>query len=158
MPLEPSEPSDPARPTPVPGGLAGPGDREAGRARAREAVATELRRRGATPRQLALQAGLSGDTVNDFLNGVRWPRSGSLGKIEAFFGWAPGHLDRVEGDDGATEEAAGSADPGAAGVLLDIDPSVFADLDPSERAEAVAAAKLTYLERAREIRRSRAGL
>jgi len=129
--------------------------------RAREAVATELRRRGVTPRQLAIQGGLSVDTVNDFLNGVRWPRSGSLGKIEAFLGWPPGRLDRL----GAGEDLSGDidapvepADSPASGVLLDIDPEVFSDLDPSERAEAVAAAKLTYLERAREIRRSRGAL
>lgn len=126
--------------------------------RARTTVATELRRRGVTPRQLALQAGLSTDTVNDFLNGVRWPRSGSLGKIEGFLGWPPGHLDRL-GDGEEVVEVPDGAVSGppvdAPGVLLDIDPAVFSDLDPSERAEAVAAAKLTYLERAREIRRSR---
>jgi lambda repressor-like predicted transcriptional regulator len=130
-------------------------DRDAGRRRARDAVATELRRRGVTPRRLALQAGLSGDTVNDFLNGVRWPRSGSLGKIEAFLGWPPGHLDRVGAEQGTADEPVEPADSAVAGVLLDIDPAVFADLDPNERAEVVAAAKLTYLERAREIRRSR---
>lgn len=136
--------------------------------KARTAVATELRRRGVTPRQLAIQGGLSVDTVNDFLNGVRWPRSGSLGKIEAFLGWPPGRLDRlgagddvdVSDDDGGDSSAGpagagGAADASLSGVLLDIDPEVFSDLDPSERAEAVAAAKLTYLERAREIRRSR---
>lgn len=136
--------------------------------RARAAVATELRRRGVTPRQLAIQGGLSVDTVNDFLNGVRWPRSGSLGKIEAYLGWPPGRLDRLgAGDDGddtigsGTARTDASGEPAEAtlsGVLLDIDPEVFSDLDPSERAEAVAAAKLTYLERAREIRRSRGAL
>ena len=128
--------------------------------RAREAVATELRRRGVTPRQLAIQGGLSVDTVNDFLNGVRWPRSGSLGKIEAFLGWPPGRLDRLgAGEDLGDADAPGEpADAPLSGVLLDIDPEVFSDLDPSERAEAVAAAKLTYLERAREIRRSRGAL
>lgn len=126
--------------------------------RARTAVATELRRRGLTPRQLAIQGGLSVDTVNDFLNGVRWPRSGSLGKIEAFFGWPPGRLDRLGAGDDDAVDAEGPAEAQLSGVLLDIDPEVFSDLDPSERAEAVAAAKLTYLERAREIRRSRGAL
>lgn len=123
---------------------------------ARAAVTTELRRRGVTPRQLALRAQLSTGTVNDFLNGVRWPRTGSLGKIEAFLGWPPGRLDELA--DGVAADTAPEQDDDAAvltGVLLDIDPGAFADLDPAEQAEAVAAAKLTYLERAREIRRSR---
>lgn len=122
---------------------------------ARAAVTTELRRRGVTPRQLALRAQLSTGTVNDFLNGVRWPRTGSLGKIEAFLGWPPGRLDELA--DGVAADLATDQDDAAAlpGVLLDIDPGAFADLDPAEQAEAVAAAKLTYLERAREIRRSR---
>lgn len=126
--------------------------------RARTAVTTELRRRGLTPRQLAIQGGLSVDTVNDFLNGVRWPRSGSLGKIEAFFGWPPGRLDRLGAGEDDPVDAEEPAEAQLSGVLLDIDPEVFSDLDPSERAEAVAAAKLTYLERAREIRRSRGAL
>ena len=121
--------------------------------RARTAVTTELRRRGVTPRQLALRAELSTGTVNDFLNGVRWPRTGSLGKIEAFLGWPPGRLDELA--DGVDVDAPRDDDAALPGVLLDIDPEAFADLDPAEQAEAVAAAKLTYLERAREIRRSR---
>lgn len=107
------------------------------------------------PRDLARAAPADPDTVGDFLEGRRWPRLTTLAKLDVALGWGPGTIDRLSrghepADVSPVEEA-------LAGVLLDVTEEAYADLSPAERDEAVAAAKMTFLERARQIRRDREG-
>ncbi|MEP7763868.1 helix-turn-helix transcriptional regulator [Sanguibacter sp. 25GB23B1] len=123
---------------------------------ARGAVIAELNKRGVSPTDLARQAKLDAGTVNDFLNGVRWPRPASLAKIERFLDWAPGTIENTaRGYPTGAGGVSGAGHDDVSGVLLDIDESAYADLTHEERTEAITAAKLTYLERARAIRRAR---
>lgn len=127
---------------------------EDGRATARAAVLTELRRRGVSHRRFAAEAGIAPGTALDFVNGVRWPISATLAKIETYLGWPPGQIDNL---------ARGLVDPDVtpsdhddvSGVLLDVDPKLLEGLAPDERDEAITAAKLSLLSTARAIRRSR---
>lgn len=123
---------------------------------ARGAVIAELNKRGINATELARQAKLDSGTVNDFLNGVRWPRPASLAKVERFLGWEPGTIENTaRGYPTGAAPVSGPGHDGVAGVLLDIDESAYADLTDEERTEVITAAKLTYLERARAIRRAR---
>lgn len=121
---------------------------------AREAVRDELATRGWDRARFGREAGVDPATLRDFLSGARWPRPATLTKYDRALGWEPGTLDRIAR--GAAE--APVSDLGhTAGVLLDMDESAYADLDPSEREEAIAAAKLAFTRTAREIRRAREG-
>jgi hypothetical protein len=42
--------------------------------------------------QLVAATGADPGTIGDFLNGKRWPKIGTQGKIEHALGWAPGTL------------------------------------------------------------------
>lgn len=121
--------------------------------KAREAVRAALRERSIEPARLAREAKLDPGTVNDFLNGQRWPRSTSLGKIETYFDWAPGYLDRVAR--GIEEPNVGASLHAGDGILLDIDASALDGLSLEERDEVVTAAKLRALQVAREIRQGK---
>lgn len=120
---------------------------------ARSAVVAALAERGSTPTALAREAKLDPGTVNDFLNGDRWPRSSSLGKIERYLGWDAGTIENTARGYPTNVRPAEQDD--VSGVLLDVDPSMLTGLTDQERDEALTAAKLTLLERARAIRRSR---
>lgn len=127
---------------------------EEGRATARAAVLTELRKRGLSHRRFASEAGIAPGTALDFVNGVRWPISSTLAKIETYLEWPPGQIDNLAR--GLVDADVTPADhDDLAGVLLDVDPGMLAGLSDDERDEALTAAKLTLLERARAIRRSR---
>lgn len=119
---------------------------------ARQAVRDEMARKQMSRAELARRAGVDVATINDFLAGDRWPRLTTLGKIDAALGWELGTIDRISrgGDVNVSP-----VEQALAGVLLDVDPDAYGDLSPAERDEVVAAAKLTFLERARQIRRSR---
>lgn len=123
---------------------------------ARSAVVAALAERGSTPTALAREAKLDPGTVVDFLNGDRWPRAGSLGKIEKWLGWAPGTIENTARGLPVTQPNVGGTDQDdVAGVLLDVDPTLLVGLTPDERDEAITAAKLSLLSTARAIRRSR---
>lgn len=36
---------------------------------------------------------VNADTITDFVNGVRWPRTSTIGKIEQLFEWPPGRIE-----------------------------------------------------------------
>lgn len=121
--------------------------------KAREAVRVALRERSMEPIQLAREAKLDPGTVHDFLNGQRWPRSTSLGKIETYFDWPLGYLDRVAR--GLAEADVAPSLQAADGILLDIDAKALEGLSLEERDEVVTAAKLRALQVAREIRQAK---
>ena len=63
-----------------------------GRAAARRTVMGEMSARGWNPAHLADTAGIDYGTVGDFLNGKRWPKLATLGRIDTALGWTPGTL------------------------------------------------------------------
>ncbi len=65
---------------------------EAGKASGRRAVLAVMAKRDWNPARLATEAGIDYGTAGDFLNGKRWPKVGTLGKIDAAVGWTPGTL------------------------------------------------------------------
>lgn len=67
-----------------------------GRTKARLAVTAELASRGWSPAKLALEAGADPGTVGDFLNGKRWIKIPTQGKIERAFGWPAGAISSIE--------------------------------------------------------------
>ena len=52
--------------------------------------------------QLVTATGADPGTIGDFLNGKRWPKIGTQGKIEQAIGWVPGTLRAI---------SAGGAEP-----------------------------------------------
>lgn len=60
--------------------------------RASDAVAAWMAHREWNNAQLVAATGADAGTVGDFLNGKRWPKTGTQGKIEKALGWAPGTL------------------------------------------------------------------
>lgn len=65
---------------------------------------------------LAAEAGINADTSNDFLNGRRWPRLGTLVKIEDALGMGRGEISALGGEDVAFV-AAHAASPASAKTL-----------------------------------------
>lgn len=47
--------------------------------------------------QLVTATGADPGTIGDFLNGKRWPKIGTQGKIERAIGWPPGTLRDIAG-------------------------------------------------------------
>ncbi len=47
------------------------------------------------PAWLVDQTGVDPGTIGDFLNGLRWPKLSTQGKIEAALGWEPGTIRQV---------------------------------------------------------------
>lgn len=124
------------------------------RERARQAVREEMTRQRITSADLARDTGLDYATVRDFVAGDRWPRSGTLAKIDEALNWTHGTLERI-GRGLPLSDA--DVDQATVGVLLDIAPDAYGDLSETERQEAAAAATASYLAKAREIRRQREG-
>lgn len=130
-----------------------------GRAIVRQNAAGEVASRQWNVVDLAKAAGIDVGTAGDFLNGTRWPQRATQTKIERALDWRPGSIARWEADlapweplsreDGETV----STDDQDAGVLASLPPEALEGLDPADRAEVIAAAKLSALEKAREIRR-----
>lgn len=71
---------------------------EAGKAAARRSTLAVMAARGWNPARLATEAGVDYGTAGDFLNGKRWPKVGTLGKIDAALGWTPGTLAAIGED------------------------------------------------------------
>lgn len=125
--------------------------RDEQRDRARRAVRAVMSQRGWNPTDLAKAAGIDMGTAGDFLSGARWPRQKNQGKIETALEWKAGTIAEIE----AGADPPGSVPaPEQGGVLLSLPPEVLEGLSPTEREEVVAAARLTALQKAREIRGS----
>ena len=60
--------------------------------RAAQAVAAWMAHQEWNNTQLVAETGADPGTIGDFLNGKRWPKIGTQGKIEKALGWAPGTL------------------------------------------------------------------
>lgn len=122
---------------------------------ARDAIRRRMSAKGWNPSDLAREAGLTLSTVTELLSGVRWSRGRSLAAIDSALGWPPGTVEGIAL--GGTAPDVSPVEETLAGVLLDVSADVYRDLTPAERDEAISAAKLTFLERARQIRRAREG-
>jgi len=79
--------------------------------RASRAVATWLAHREANAAWLVRQTGSDPGTIGDFLNGNRWPKFKTQGRIEKALSWPPGTLTAIA--DGA-EPPDPEAEPDAA--------------------------------------------
>lgn len=94
---------------------------DAGRAQARAAVQDALSALGWTYQDLADRAGVSVETVRNFIAGRRWPRMGKQWRIEDELGWERGritaivraneHIRNIEAVQAAEAQAA-HTDPG----------------------------------------------
>lgn len=60
--------------------------------RAAQAVAAWMAQNEWNNTQLVTKADADPGTIGDFLNGKRWPKIGTQGRIEKALGWAPGTL------------------------------------------------------------------
>lgn len=79
-----------------------------GRVVARLAVRVRMAEEGWDATDVAARGGLDVGTVRDFLNGDRWPRSSSQGKIEKGLDWPAGSIAIIEaGGDPPTVSADG---------------------------------------------------
>jgi hypothetical protein len=85
--------------------------------RASDAVAAWLAGRRLNPAWLVEETGADPGTISDFLNGLRWPKLSTQGRIEAALGWEPGTIRKI-GNGGqppaVAETVRGSADDGSA--------------------------------------------
>lgn len=81
-----------------------------GRAHARAVVEDALRAVGMTYANFADEAGLSVDTVRDFITGQRWPRARKQWQMEDALGWPRGRIDTIAREyDVVTDERIQSA-------------------------------------------------
>jgi hypothetical protein len=64
-------------------------------AKASQAVAAWLAHNEKNPAWLVDQTGADPGTIGDFLNGLRWPKTGTQGKIEKALGWPPGCIRQI---------------------------------------------------------------
>lgn len=129
---------------------------ESGRAHARQRVANELAARQMNPAEFSRAAGVDNDTVSDFLAGKRWPQLATRSKLATALGWTPNSIDYLVDlhepsvlDEGEVVRPADDDVP----VLGSLPPDALEGLSPADRAEVIAAAKLSALQTAREIRR-----
>jgi hypothetical protein len=67
----------------------------ANQARAAQAVAAWLAHHEKNPAWLVDMTGADPGTIGDFLNGHRWPKLGTQGKIEKALGWPPGSIRQI---------------------------------------------------------------
>ena len=66
-----------------------------GQRRASDAVAAQLASWEWNNSRLVAATGVDSGTIGDFLNGKRWPKIGTQGKIEKAMGWPGGTLRQV---------------------------------------------------------------
>ena len=124
---------------------------------ASDAVAAWLAKNRRNPAWLVHATGADPGTIGDFLNGQRWPKLGTQGKIEHALGWPAGTIrligngaaappieevpiEEVPVEDVPVEEA--TEDGGAAGQAAVPNP-VGANVDPELIAELQAASPET---------------
>lgn len=108
--------------------------------RASDAVAAWLAHRRRNPAWLVAATGADPGTIGDFLNGSRWPKLGTQGRIEAAIGWQPGTIRQI-GNGGPvpaidTHDATTGSPVGA-----NVDPGLIAELSAAspETIEAIRA-------------------
>ncbi len=126
-----------------------------GRDRARQAVAAQMSAFDWNTSDLARNAAVDVGTVGDFLNGSRWPQSATRSKLARALSWTSESIDLiVRGDDPRQDdtETVGDA-PQDDAVLASLPAEALEGLGAAERAEVIAAAKLSALQTARAIRR-----
>jgi DNA-binding CsgD family transcriptional regulator len=136
----------------------------------REAVRARMRARGVSTLELAEIAGVSYNTINMFLTGIRgWPRARSRAKIEIALGWQPGEMEKIARNvsNGAqidyrrqqvdTESVVSVHRDTNPHVVLDFPPGALDGLSAAEVREVRAAAELAALQRMREILAARSG-
>jgi hypothetical protein len=63
--------------------------------RASDAIAAWLAGHHRNPAWLVDETSVDPSTIGDFLNGIRWPKLSTQGKIEAAVGWEPGTIRRI---------------------------------------------------------------
>jgi hypothetical protein len=73
--------------------------------RAADAVAARMAHLEWNNTQLVAATGADPGTIGDFLNGKRWPKLGTQGKIERALSWAPGTLRTIAAGGPAPEPA-----------------------------------------------------
>lgn len=88
-----------------------------GRAHARAVVEDALRAAGMTYANFADEAGLSVDTVRDFITGQRWPRARKQWQMEDALGWPRGRIDTIAREYDVVTEDGGDQPPGQARSL-----------------------------------------
>lgn len=128
----------------------------------REAVRRYVRARMAqvkppiTREGLGRRAGISRDTVGDFLTGRTWPQPAKLDAIEQALGIEPGTLAALAaGDTPDTLSQTGQSSEDQARMdqmVVTFTPEALRDLTPTEREEVEAAAKIAALRAIREIK------
>lgn len=137
---------------------------EEGRRIVRANVSSEMSTRGWNVVDLARAARIDVGTAGDFLNGSRWPQRATQNRIEEAVDWHLGTIYNWEhGLPGSARpedyERLGHHRETVAdeqqdvGVLLSMPPEALEGLGPAEREEVIAAARLSGLRAAREIRR-----
>ena len=116
---------------------------------------------GWSHQRLADEAGVSYNTVNEFLTGRRaWPHPGTRRAIEAALGWSPGSIDRMAdlGSDQSGASGSGvsieSSQQPQVTVVMGFPAAVVEGATELELAEARARAEAAYLRTLREHRRT----
>ena len=79
--------------------------------RASQAIAAWLAHHERNTAWLVRQTGADPGTIGDFLNGQRWPKFRTQGRIEKAIGWEPGTLTRIA-DGGDVPPIEGTVGPG----------------------------------------------
>lgn len=92
--------------------------------RAAQAVASWLAANEQNPTWLVQAAGVDPGTIGDFLNGQRWPKTATQGKIEAALGWPAGSIRQIgAGGDpknaGIHAPAGSESDPAPGAMAID---------------------------------------
>lgn len=75
--------------------------------RAADAVAARMAHLEWNNTQLVAATGVDPGTIGDFLNGKRWPKLGTQGKIETALDWRPGTLRSIASGGPAPDPTAG---------------------------------------------------
>lgn len=108
--------------------------------RASDAVAAWLAHQRRNPAWLVAETRADPGTIGDFLNGSRWPKLGTQGKIEAALGWRPGTIRQI-GNGGDVPELTADRPLDAGPVGSNVDPDLIAQLSAAspETIEAIRA-------------------
>ena len=108
--------------------------------RASDVVAAWLAHQRRNPAWLVAETGADPGTIGDFLNGSRWPKLGTQGKIEAALGWRPGTIRQI-GNGGPVPEIASGRPQDRVPVGANVDPDLIAELNAAspETIEAIRA-------------------
>lgn len=145
---------------------------EAGRERARRAVAQRMEDIGLSGRRMSADVGISTNTIARFLNGDSWPRSAQLAAIERAMEWPSGALTEIANGGVVPEvirrdgSGQGIADPGDGPATLSeahepdtitvsLAPGALDGLDPLSIAQVEAEARVAALRFLRELQVSR---